>query len=149
MHNTTSDVATMRADTRTVTIDAPADQVFDFVADPENLPRWAVAFCRAIRRADEPGAERWIVTTAQGEVPIRYVTDRTLGMIDFHFAGPSGLEDVARSRVLANGAGAEYVFTQFQAPGMSDEIFEGQVRALVEELQVLRGLIQARAVCPI
>lgn len=138
--------ATTRSDTRAVTIESAANEVFEFIANPENLPRWAVGFCRSIRRAEAP--DRWIVTTAQGDLPVRYVTDAALGVIDFYLSPAPGVEAAAFSRVVPNGEGAEYVFTQFQAPGMPDEVFEGQVRALVEELHVLRGLIRARAVCP-
>ncbi|MGH7709892.1 MAG: SRPBCC family protein [Gemmatimonadaceae bacterium] len=142
--------STTRSDTRAVTIEAPVDQVFDFIADPANLPRWAVGFCRAIHRDDDKPVDsgRWIVSTARGDVPIRYVTDRTLGVIDFYLSPAPGIDAIAFSRVVPNGDGAEYVFTQFRAPGMSDELFEGQVRALMEELQVLRSLMRARAACP-
>jgi hypothetical protein len=148
MRDNDHDLTTTRSDTRTVTIDAPVEQVFDFVADPENLPRWAVGFCRAIRRDPEGANGRWIVTTPHGDVPVRYVSDRALGVIDFHLTVAPGVEAAAFSRVVANGEGAEYIFTQFQGPQTSDEIFEGQVRALVEELSVLRSLIRARGVCP-
>jgi hypothetical protein len=140
-------VTTLRSDTRAITIEAAAKEVFAFAADPENLPRWAVGFCRAIRPdLGTPG--RWIVTTAQGDVALRYVIDAAFGAIDFYLAPAPGVELPAFSRVVPNGEGAEYVFTQFQSPGMPDDVFEGQVRALVEELQVLRGLIMARAACP-
>ena len=127
-------------------INAPASRVFAFVADPENLPRWAVGFCRAIRPDVE--RDRWILSTSEGEMPIRYVTNEATGTIDFHFSPAAGIELAAYSRVLPNGAGAEYLFTQFQSIAMPDEVFDRQVRALVEELQVLRGLIHARATCP-
>lgn len=140
-------VAIMRSDTSTVTIYGTAGQVFDFIADPQNLPWWAVGFCRAIRRDGEV-PDRWIVTTAQGDLPIRYVTDSALGVIDFYLLPAPGVEAAAFSRVVPNGEGAEYIFTQFQAPGMPDEVFQAQAQALVEELHVLRGLIRARAICP-
>jgi len=134
----------MRSDTQSVTIEAHAGHVFEFLADPENLPRWAVGFCRSIRR----DGERWIAQTTQGDVGIRYITDRTLGVIDFCISPAPGVEGVAHSRVVPNGAGAEYVFTQFQAPGMPDHVFEANVAALKEELVVLKALMRARAVCP-
>lgn len=136
-----------RADTRAVTINAPADHVFDFVADAENLPRWAVGFARSVRR-DEGTAGRWIVATGQGEVPVTLRSDRALGVVDFHLMPAPGVEVVAFSRVVPNGEGAEYVFTQVQSPGMSDQVFEAQVHALVEELQVLRAVLHARVACP-
>lgn len=134
----------MQAHTSAVTIDAAASEVLDFVATPENLPRWAVGFARAIRR----DGERWIVATAQAEVPVRYAVNRALGTVDFYLAPAPGVEFPVFSRVLPNGDAAEYVFTQFQTPGMSDHEFQGQVQALKEELQVLKSLFHARAVCP-
>jgi hypothetical protein len=135
----------LRSDTRTVTIDAAPDHVIAFVAEAGNLPAWAVGFCRAIRPAEEPGT--WIVTTAQGEMPIRFVANEQLGTIDFYFTPAPGAEAVAFSRVVPNGTGAEYIFTQFQPTGMPDEVFDAQVHALAEELQVLRALIHARGAC--
>jgi len=134
----------MRSDTQSVTIETPAVQVFEFLADPENLPRWAVGFCRSIRR----DGERWIAQTAQGDVGIRYATDPTSGVIDFCISPAPGIEIAAHSRVVSNGDGAEYVLTQFQAPGIPDHVFEANVAALKEELVVLKALMRARAVCP-
>lgn len=134
----------MRSNTQQVTIDVDHRHVFAFLADPGNLPKWAVGFCRAIRRDED----RWIAQTSQGDVAIRYVTDPDLGIIDFHiFLGPE-TEVTAFSRVLPNGDGSEYVFTQFQPSGMPDAVFEAQVRALTEELVVLRALMHAQAACP-
>jgi hypothetical protein len=132
-----------RSDTQAIEIEAGPADLFDFLADPENLPRWAVGFCRGIRR----DGGQWLVMTAEGEVGIRYVTDRQLGVIDFYISPAPGVELAAYSRVLPNGDGAEYVFTQFQSPGMPDGVFAGQVAALTEELRILQGLIRARAAC--
>jgi uncharacterized membrane protein len=147
MSRTSHNPTTTRSDTRAVTINAPATDVFAFIADPENLPRWAVGFCRAIRHHSENDG-LWIVTTAQGDAVVRYVTDSARGTVDFYLSPAPGVEAAAFSRVVPNGEGAEYVFTQFQAAGMADEVFERQVHALAEELQLLRALIHARVACP-
>lgn len=133
----------MRSDTQSVTLDAPAPTVFALLAEPANLPLWAVGFCRAIR----PGAEGWIVTTSTGEVGLRYEVNRAAGTIDFRMTPAPGVELTAYSRVISNAEGADYVFTQQQAPGMTDDAFAHQVEALREELAVLRSLVRARAVC--
>jgi hypothetical protein len=135
-----------RSDTQTARFAAPPDQAFDFIADPENLPRWAVGFCQSIRR-DTASDDRWVVTTAHGEVALRYVVDRARGIIDFHLSPAPGVETVAYSRVVPNGGGTEYIFTQVQTPGMPDEQFDAQVEALREELVVLQALLRARAAC--
>ena len=51
----------MRSDTQTVTIDADPKDVLAFVANPENLPRWAIGFAKSVRR----DAGHWLVTTGQ------------------------------------------------------------------------------------
>jgi hypothetical protein len=134
----------MRSNTEHVTINVDHRRLFAFLADPGNLPKWAVGFCRAIRR----DRDRWIVQTPQGEVAVRFVTHPELGIIDFHISLGPDSEVTAFSRVLPNGDGSEYIFTQFQAPGMADAVFEAQVRALREELVVLRALMHAQAACP-
>ncbi len=132
----------MRADTQTITIAAHPSLVFDFVSNPERLPQWARAFCHGIR----PDGDAWLVSSPQGEVRVRYRTDEVLGVIDFHLSPAPGIEALAASRVLPNGDGAEYVFTQFQAPGMPDEVFTRQVHALGEELVILKALLEGRSV---
>lgn len=133
----------MKAHTSAVTIEASAADVVEFVANPAALPQWAVGFAQAIRRE----GDRWIASTARGEVGVRYAVDYELGTVDFYLAPSPGVEFPAFSRVLPNGEGAEYVFTQFQPQGMSDHEFQGQVDALREELQVLRSVCRARAAC--
>jgi hypothetical protein len=134
---------TVRSDTQTISIESGPGDLFDFLADPDNLPRWAVGFCRSIRRE----GDRWLVTTAQGDVGIRYATDRTLRVIDFYISPAPGVELAAYSRVVPNGEGAEYVFTQFQAEGMPDDVFASQAQALTDELHILQRLVRARAAC--
>jgi hypothetical protein len=54
---------------------------------------------------------------------------------------------LAASRAIPNGDGVEYVFTQFQAPEMPDEIFVKSVQALTHELTVLKALLEIQ--CPL
>jgi hypothetical protein len=135
----------MRADTQTMTLPASAEDAFAFLAQPENLPRWAVGFARGIRRE----GDEWIVQTAEGELPVRIDADAARGTIDFHMRVAPGLEAVAYSRVIPNDGGAEYVFTQFQFPGMDDALFAGQRAALAEELAILPILFRAQMACPV
>jgi hypothetical protein len=134
-----------QTDTQTVTIPARLEEAFAFLAEPENLPRWAVGFARGVHR----DADGWVVETGHGDVPIRILADREQGTIDFHMGIGPGIEAIAYSRLMPNDDSAEYVFTQFRQPGMSDEVFAGQRAALAEELALLPILFRARAVCPV
>ena len=54
---------------------------------------------------------------------LRIAAQPELGVIDFFMSPPGGVEALAASRVIPNRSGVEYVFTQFQAPAMPDELF--------------------------
>ena len=133
----------MRSDTKSVTIRTPPSKVVEFLADPRNLLRWAVGFAKAVEHADG----RWLVTTGSGKVGIRIETEPRSGVVDFVVMPAPGVEALSASRVLPNGSGSEYVFTQFQAGGMPDDVFERNVKALEHELTVLRALLEVE--CPL
>jgi polyketide cyclase/dehydrase/lipid transport protein len=133
----------MRADTKTISIEAPPEKVLKFLADPENLPRWAVGFAKAIRRE----GDRWVVSTGGGDIVVRIDADGRTGVVDFWMSPAPGIQALAGSRVIPRGSGAEYVFTQFQAPGMPDDVFARSIQTLVHELTVLKALLEVE--CPL
>jgi hypothetical protein len=133
----------MKSDTKTITVERDYQTVYAFVANPENLPAWAKGFARSIQRA----GDGWIIETPHGEqLNIRYITDAEFGVVDFYISPAPGVEFVVPSRVVPNGAGAEYIFTQFQLASMSDNVFEGQVRTLTQELAILKNTLEVA--CP-
>ena len=133
----------MRAATKSVSIDAPASKVLGFLKEPENLPRWAVGFAKSVRR----GATGWYVKTNDGEIGVAIDADERTGIVDFHMQPAPGVKVVANSRVIPRGKGTEYVFTQFQAPGMPDEAFAQSVKALEHEFTVLKAVLEVE--CPL
>src|SRR5437773_1068552 len=86
----------MRTSTQTITIEAPPEEVFELVADLEQLPSWAIGFAKGIRRVNGT----WLVRTGNGEeLPIRLETTPEQGVVDFWF-GPPGAEVPAATRVI-------------------------------------------------
>src|SRR5262245_50201030 len=120
----------MRAHTSTIAIHATREAAVNFLRDPENLPRWAIGFAKAVRR----NGDGWVVATASGEMGVRIAADPALGVVDFFMSPAPGVEGVGASRVIPSGSGIEYVFTQFQAPDMPDDIFAKNIKALEHEL---------------
>jgi hypothetical protein len=114
----------------TAVLEASQEAVFDFVAEIENLPVWATEFAREFRR----DADGYSVVNGLGEFRFEIRADRDTGVVDM-FAGPD-LERMAifpsRAVALPDGRTA-YSFTMFQAPGMSDELFEAQYASLRRE----------------
>lgn len=133
----------MRADTQSIWIHAKPSKILEFLADPTNLPRWAVGFAKSVRRE----GDRWIVTTGGGEMGIRVESNGQSGVVDFIMVPAPGVEATAPTRVVPVGDGAAYIFTQFQAPGMPDEVFAQNVKTIVHELTVLKALLEVS--CPL
>jgi len=134
----------MRSITETITIDARPDDVHAFVASAERLPSWAIGFAKAIRR----DGDDWLVTLGSGtELPIRLDVDGETRTVDFVLMPAPGAEAVVPSRVVPNGEGAEYLFTMFQTPDLSDALFEQQAAELRPELTVLKAHVESS--CPL
>jgi len=58
-----------------------------------------------------------------------------------------GAEASAYARVVPNGEGSEFIFTQMQQPGVPDELFEQLVAAVRHELAALKAQLEVR--CPL
>ena len=133
----------MRSDTQSITINARPRDVLAFVGNGENLPRWAIGFAKSVR----PVQGGWIVTTGQGEVPTSIAVDEGTGTVDFRMEPTEGMEATAYARVVPNGDGSEFLFTQMQHPDVPHELFEKLVSAVAHELVALKALVEVR--CPL
>jgi len=123
--------------TRTVTtvLDAPKDDVFSFLSKIDNLPKWASEFARELRYVDGKAK----VVNGLGEFYFAIDADEDTGVIDM-YAGPTEDElALFPTRVVGLPGGASaFTFTMFQAPGMSDELFESQYASLLREFDNIR-----------
>ena len=123
--------------TRTLTavLDAPQQDVFDYLAQVDNLPDWATDFARELRYVDGKAK----VVNGLGEFYVRIDSDESTGVIDIH-AGPSEDElALFLSRVVALSEDrSAYTFTMFKAPEAADELFESQYESLRREFDNIR-----------
>lgn len=126
----------MRSRHVSTVIGASADLVYDFVSDPDNLPKWAagLASSEVVRRGDDLLAE-----SPMGTVTIRFVPRNTLGVVDHDVILPNGDTVHNPLRVLPHPEGAEVVFTLRQL-AMSDAEFDQDTRMVEEDLERLRAL---------
>lgn len=133
-----------RHDTQTIQIEVEPSQVVRFLADGANLPKWAIGFAADVRSS----GDQWVVTTHSGaEIDTRVVTHDSTGTVDFVMTPGPGVTATAWTRVVPIAGGALLAFTQVQQPGMSDEIFDTQVRAVTHELAALRAMLEVQ--CPL
>ena len=122
----------MRSETVTTVLPAPKGEVFAYLAEIENLPRWATEFARELKV--ENGRHK--VVNGLGEFFFAIDADEATGVIDMR-AGPTESEMAlfpTRVVELPDGRSA-FTFTMFQGPGSSDELFESQHASLVREFE--------------
>lgn len=128
-------------DVQSIGIDRPAEDVFCFVADPANLPKWTHAF----KSADATSAE---LVTPNGAVPIALETmiHGGHGTIDWKMTFPDGTTGMAYSRVTPDGADRSIYSFVLMAPPVPLEALEGalstQVAILARELAALKARLE-------
>lgn len=127
------------SETLAVSIQRPPDDVYAFVLTATNMPRWAPAFCRAIR----PAGEGWVIVTPDGEFGLRFVPRNEFRVLDHYVTLASGQTAYVPMRVLATADGhSEVIFTLFRQPGMTDADF-AQDRGMVErDLTTLKQVLE-------
>jgi uncharacterized protein YndB with AHSA1/START domain len=124
----------------TVTIARPPDEVYRFVADPANLPRWASGLGGSI---EQVGGE-WIAASPMGKVKVRFAPPNELGVLDHDVVLESGATFHNPLRVVPNGDGSEVTFTLFRWPGTSDAEHAADAAAVERDLRALRDLLERR-----
>jgi hypothetical protein len=125
----------MEARTVTAVLEAPKNEVFDYLSKIENLPRWANEFARELRYEDGKAK----VVNGLGEFFFAIDADPATGVIDM-YAGPAEDElSLFPTRVVElPGDRSAYMFTMFQAPATPDELFESQYQSLLREFENIR-----------
>ena len=112
--------------------------VYAYVADLNNLPRWAATFCRSIRHE----GENWVMETSLGIMTIRLAPENDLGVLDHYLTPPGGETIYIPMRVVANGSGSELCFTLFRLPGVSDADYAADDALVRQDLNTLKGLLE-------
>jgi hypothetical protein len=128
-------------DVQAIEITAPRHKVFEFLRDPENLPRWAHAFASA-------GNGRARLETSAGavDVGLGVTAEADTGVVDWRLAFPDGSVGLAQSRVTETTRGTCIYSFVLHAPPVPLEQVEGALdaqRALLQsELATLKSLME-------
>lgn len=128
----------MSSRTLSVSIGCSPGKVYEFVTNPENLPKWAQGLGQSVRKQ---GSD-WMVDTPQGPIKIRFANQNRFGVMDHYVTTPAGVEVYVPMRVLANGSGSEVIFTLFRLPGMSDEKYAEDMRLVERDLRALKDILE-------
>lgn len=121
-----------------VQIERSAQQVYDFLAQPENFARWAAGL-GSLSRVEG----HWVAQTPQGPMTVRFTPRNEFGIVDHYVQAGSGTEIYIPMRVIANGSGSEVLFTLQRQPEMSDENFDGDAQLVMRDLAALKRLLES------
>jgi len=115
-------------------------EAYAFLLDPDNLPRWARAFCKSIQRS---GTD-WIVKTDEGQVSVRFSPKNEFGILD-HFVTPApGTTIHVPMRLVPNGGGCEVIFTLFRQLETTDSAWEEDMKMVQRDLLTLKEVLETQ-----
>lgn len=128
-----------RSEHISIRIDRRVTDVYDFAADPRNLPKWAAGLAGS--RVERDG-EQWFTESPMGRVTFTFAPRNDFGVLDHDVTLPSGETVYNPLRIIRDGDGCEAVFTLRQRPGMTDDDFERDADAVARDLTSMKTLVE-------
>ena len=119
-------------------IDRQAADVYDYVSDPANLPKWAPGLGDSVEH--ENG--RWYVRTPAGRAGFAFAERNDHGVLDHDVTLPSGEVVHIPMRVIPDGDTCEVVFTLRRLPDMTDDDFTRDIGLVQAALTRLKHILE-------
>jgi hypothetical protein len=121
-----------------VSIRRPASDVYAFITNGENVPRWAAGLGTTIRRVDG----EWLAEGPIGSVRVRFTPPNDLGVADHDVVLATGATVHNPIRVVPNGTGSTVIFTLMRQPGVSPQQFNQDATTVQKDLETLKALLE-------
>ena len=121
-----------------VSINRSPNEVYAFVSNPENLPKWATGLGGSIKNIHG----EWIADAPMGQVKVKFADENQFGIVDHEVVFESGIKVYNPMRVIANGEGSEVFFTLIRQPEMSGEKFAQDAQWVEKDLGILKGFLE-------
>lgn len=125
-----------------VSIARPYADVHAFLAQPANFPAWAEGLGDGLVPL---AGGLWQIETPTGPMRMRFTPPNPHGVLDHTLYPRKGAAMANPMRVMANGDGAEVVFTLFRRPAMSEEKFEADADWVARDLAWLKLMLEAQS----
>ena len=119
-------------------VSRPAAEVYDYASNPANLPEWAPGLGSSVEQV----GGRWFADSPMGRVSVAFASRNDYGVLDHDVTLPSSEIIYNPMRVTKDGSGSEVVFTLRRLPGMSDEDFERDAKAVAADLARLKQVLE-------
>lgn len=117
----------------------PADVVYAYASDVENLPAWAAGLAQSNVTRD---GDDLVVESPMGQVRVRFVEQNTFGVLDHDVSLPSGTVVTNPLRVVAHPDGCEVIFTVRQIE-LTDDEFARDIRMVEADLERLAAQVES------
>jgi hypothetical protein len=123
-----------------VSIDRPAAEAYEFLAVPENFPKWAAGLGTSLK----PAGMDYFVDTPEGLAQVQFSDRNRFGILDHRVTLPGGRSIYVPLRVVSSGNGCALTLTLFRRPEASDAEFEADAQWVMRDLQAAKRLLEAR-----
>jgi uncharacterized protein YndB with AHSA1/START domain len=127
--------------TITLSLARPAAEVYEFLLEPRNYPKWAASVGGRFEHVE---GRDWRAETPHGQVIIRFAERNSLGVLDHAVFREGETPVLRRGRVVPNGEGAELIYTIFKPDHLDAEVFQSEVAWTRTELEVLKTYLEGR-----
>jgi hypothetical protein len=130
-----------RVSNLSVSIARPPLVVYDYLAEPANLPHWTMVLGPRFRQID---ARHWVAEEPlleTGPIVVGFMPRNRFGVVDYEF-NYAGRTMTFPVRVVANGEGSEVVVSFFATKEASDERMASEVEWIHTDLLTLKTLLE-------
>lgn len=126
--------------TKTVQIRCATEKAFQFLADPSNMPQWAIHNLKSIR---PEGGNVWIIETPRGEGKFIPHFDQAYGILDHEFIDPKEGSWGVPARIVSIGPKTSlYIITLTKPEQMPFDAFTHGMNLMDDELQTLKNILE-------
>jgi hypothetical protein len=81
-------ITVLRSTTLSISINRDPGTVYEFVLNPENLPRWAIMAFRSVKQRNN----KWIAETPKGPAKVSHTKRNEFGILDHYVKTSSGVD---------------------------------------------------------
>lgn len=123
-----------------VSIERDWREVYDFMSEPVNMPRWATGLSSSMRR----DGEDYVADGGPiGLIRVRFAPRNPFGVVDHRVTLENGVSVDNALRVVPNGGGSEVMFTLLKIDGLDDEAFERDAALVLNDLKGLKAILES------
>lgn len=105
-----------------VSIERGPEEVYEYVHDSRNLPKWAAGI--------------------KPDIKVMMTEKNRYGVLDHTVILADGAKVFVPMKVCPNNEGSEIIFTLYQLPGMSEEQFRQDMELVRRDLQKLKEILE-------